>query len=86
MSVAFATTASALGVDPTRSAAAVFASMRVSAAEFGEECGLIVNGTSLAEGVPQLDCCDGLVCCENDFTNSIQVPCIVPSAATTGAA
>ena len=41
--------------------------------EFGEECGLIVNGTSLAEGVPQLDCCDGLVCCENDFTNSIQV-------------
>ena len=32
--------------------------------EFGEECGLIVNGTTIAFDSPQLDCCDGLVCCE----------------------
>jgi hypothetical protein len=32
--------------------------------QFGEECGLIVNGTFAAAGSPQLDCCDGLVCCE----------------------
>jgi len=32
--------------------------------EFGEECGLIVNGTFIASDSPQLDCCDGLVCCE----------------------
>jgi hypothetical protein len=30
---------------------------------FGEPCGLIVNGTTFAEGDPD-DCCPGLVCCE----------------------
>ena len=32
--------------------------------EFGEECGLIVNGTNVASSSDQLDCCHGLVCCE----------------------
>jgi hypothetical protein len=33
---------------------------------FGETCGYIINGTQISWESEQLDCCDGLVCCEVD--------------------
>jgi LPXTG-motif cell wall-anchored protein len=39
---------------------------RLTGVPFGETCGYVINGTAISWESDQLDCCDGLVCCDVD--------------------